>query len=354
MLEVYLVGGLIGALTFLVAAVAFRSLLAVQAIPEVPAASGKGKAPDVLALLPDSESIPSLLASDGVRVKLVSNEPLDDRRVTPPKANDPPPGWLAENWAMHEAVRASDAEWLLVTRGDAVFSPAAIASLVAYARSQRTDLVTAFGRQVALSRGATMALPALAQLLSLVSPIAAVNDPARPNVALAIEECVLVRRDAWNAAGGLKLVAMRDRPWTEFARLLKASGRTIALASGKTLFTVARYPSLAEFRRVWTSVARRFSGGRAALLVLAAAVAAAVNIGPFLLILIGLAGLLLNLPSFLWTMCGVLGLAQAGLLLGVRRLTDPYVDAPAWTLVTQPAAGLALAAVLITAIGADS
>ncbi|MFN8534556.1 MAG: hypothetical protein U0556_13545 [Dehalococcoidia bacterium] len=264
-------------------------------------------------------------------------------------AASPPPGWTARAWAIAEAARGATADWLLITRGDIDWDERAIAGLTAFARERQADLVSLFGRQETTTTAERIVLPVLFQALATVSPLAAVNDPARQNVAVAFEECLLIKRSAWSAVGGLKPVAERDSPWNELARLVKASGRRIVVGSGRPLFLVRHGLTNQALRARWAKALGTVVGNHPGFLQLAALVVLAVNVLPFGWLLLGLLGLFLNPGSIPWTMCGVIGLAQCGVALGIRRWLDRFTTAPAHFLITHPVGGLMVIAILLQA-----
>jgi hypothetical protein len=325
---------LLGALSVLVAVYALRGLAAANSLPE-PTIAGKAKrAPvAVIALGPGVVGLERQAASLAV-LELPA---------------DPPPGWTARNWALAEAARATSAEWLLITTGGTTWRDGALAALVAFANQRQAVLITLFGQQEATTFAERALLPVLLLGLAAASPLGAVNDPARPNVALAFPECLLIRRSVWQAVGGLRLLSGRDEPWFELARLVKASGRTVVAGSGRLVFQSAGGRDWATLRRRWARLLGQVSGGRTALLAAAATVVLAANVLPFGWLLVGSIGLLLNPGAILWTMCGAIGLAQVGLALGARRWVDRFTTAPAPFLITHPVGGLMVVATLLQA-----
>ncbi|GIW08559.1 MAG: hypothetical protein KatS3mg060_3364 [Dehalococcoidia bacterium] len=326
---------LLGALSVLVAGYALRALSAATAIPEPDPATQAKRAPVAAIVL-------------GTSAMGLDRQAASVTRVEPAVA--PPPGWSGRNWALAEAARAARADWLLITTDKTVWQEGSLAGLVAFARGCNVEVVTLFGRQEATTAAERAALPVIALGLAAASPLGAVNDPARPNVALAFPECLLIRRSAWEAIDGLRLVASREEPWFELARLVKASGRPIVAGSGRRLFSVAGGRNWSALCDRWARLIGRVTGGRGGLIVAAAMIVLAVNVLPFAWLAVGSLGLLLNPGSILWTMCGAIGLAQVGVVLGARRWIDRYTSAPAWFLITHPLGGVMVVAILLEAL----
>lgn len=330
-----LVIALLGALSVLVAGYGLRAVSAAGAAPEPELQRPRGVS-----------SVAALALAPGV----AGLERQATSLVVLAEASDPPPGWTTRNWAVAEAARTARADWLLITTGDTRWQDGALASLLRFADERRADVVTLFGRQETATLAERLALPVLLLAFAAASPLDVVNDPNRTTVAIAFPECLLIRRSAWEAVGGLRLLAGRDEPWFELARLLKASGRSVVAGSGRALFLAAggrRWPSL---RDRWAHLFRRVIGGRVGLIVTAALVVLGVNVLPFVWLVGGAIGLLLQPGSILWTMCGAIGLAQTAGVLAARRLVDRFTTAPPACALTHPLGGLMVVAILLASL----
>ncbi|MCS6800361.1 MAG: hypothetical protein RMM58_08015 [Chloroflexota bacterium] len=261
-----------------------------------------------------------------------------------------PPGWTSRTWPLQQAAAAARGEWLLLTTSTTAWRAGALSALVRFARTRQAALVTLFGCQEATTLAERLALPVLLLGLAAANPLAAANAPDRTNVALAFPECLLIRRDVWEAIGGLQLLKGRDEPWFELACLVKASGRPIVVGSGRLLFTAAggrRWPALSDR---WARLFGRVGGGRLGVVAAAAAIVLTVNVLPFGWLLIGGIGLLLNPASILWTMCGAIGLAQTAAVLAARRWIERLTTVPPLFLITHPLGGLMVVAILLASL----
>lgn len=330
-----LVIALLGALSVLVAGYVLRAVSTASAAPE-PELRGKRGASSVavLALTAGVTGLERQVASVTV--------------VRP--ASEPPPGWTARNWAVAETAGAVRADWLLITTGETRWQEGAVAALLRFAVERRADVVTLFGRQETATVAERLALPVLLLALAAASPLAAANDPNRTTVALAFPDCLLIRRSAWEAVGGLRLLAGRDDPWLELTRQVKASGRAVVAGSGRSLVLTAggrRWPAL---RDRWAGLVRRVVGDRPGLVASAVAIVVGVNVLPFVWLLMGALGLLLNPGSILWTMCGAIGVAQTAGVIAARRLVDRSTTAPPVLALTHPLGGLMVVAILLASL----
>jgi hopene-associated glycosyltransferase HpnB len=176
----------------------------------------------------------------GDRFDVVSGRPL-------------PAGWTGKLWAQGQgvefAVKAANApDYLLLTDADIVFTPGALSSLVA--RSEKDGLVlnSLMVRLRCKSFAERMFVPAFVFFFQMLYPFAWVNDPRRTTAAAA-GGCMLVRRDALAAAGGLASIRGALIDDCELAKLLKAHG-PIALTLTDRARSVRAYPALGDIRRM--------------------------------------------------------------------------------------------------------
>jgi hopene-associated glycosyltransferase HpnB len=166
-----------------------------------------------------------------------------------------PPGWAGKVWAMAQGAEAAGAcDFLLFTDADIAFTPGALTALVRAAQADHRALVS----QMALLRADTgwerLIVPAFVYFFAQLYPFRRVNRPGG-RTAAAAGGCMLVRREALAAAGGLE--GIRDARIDDVAlgRLLKrppAGGRCWL---GFTTDVLSRrpYPRLAG---LWDMVAR--------------------------------------------------------------------------------------------------
>jgi len=145
--------------------------------------------PEVAAGLDQADQLSGQLT--GGRLKVIAGRPT-------------PPGWAGKVWAMAQGVRAAgDPEYLLFTDADISFAPGVLGKLVASACGR------ALVSQMALLRSDTPAerllIPAFVYFFAQLYPFRRVNS-RRSASAAAAGGCMLVRREALAAAGGLDRV----------------------------------------------------------------------------------------------------------------------------------------------------
>jgi hopene-associated glycosyltransferase HpnB len=234
--------------------------------------------PEVVAVVPARDeatilpaTLPSLLGQaypGRLRVVLVDDASGDGtaevagrlaaaapRDVTVVRGTEPPDGWAGKVWALQQGIEeAGDAAYLLFTDADVALAPGTLTELVRAAEGDRRDLVSQMALLHAGSGWERALVPAFVWFFAMLYPFRRVNRPGS-RTAAAAGGCVLLRRQALAAAGGL--APMRGALIDDVAlgRLVKrrpGGGRTwLGLATGVT--SRRAYPRLAD---LWAMVAR--------------------------------------------------------------------------------------------------
>jgi hopene-associated glycosyltransferase HpnB len=217
-------------------------------------------------------------------------------------SDGPPAGWAGKVAAMNRGVQAirepgeGEPTYLLFTDADIAHSADSVRRLVGFARNRRLDLVSL----MALLRAETPAergiVPAFVYSFAQLYPFPRVND-ARSRTAAAAGGCMLVRRDALAAAGGLAEIAGARIDDVALGRLIKrsrgAGGGRIWLGLTTDVRSVRPYPRLSD---LWDMIAR--------------SAYTQLRFSPLLLL-----GTLLGL-LVMYAVPPVLGLASLGVVLG--------------------------------------
>lgn len=174
---------------------------------------------------------------------VVANEPLAD-------------GWVGKMWAVNRglaevATVAPNARYVLLTDADIEHDPRNLRRLVAKAEDDGYDLVSLMVRLNCAGAWERLLIPAFVFFFQKLYPFPWVNQQDR-RIAAAAGGCMLVRRTALDAVGGVN--AIRDRLIDDcaLARLLKARGR-IWLGLTSSTRSLRAYGRLAE---IWNMVAR--------------------------------------------------------------------------------------------------
>ncbi|HYT25099.1 MAG TPA: glycosyltransferase [Actinomycetota bacterium] len=175
------------------------------------------------------------------------------------------------------AAAARAGEWLAFVDADVRLAPEALSRLVAAAARSGSAAASPLARPLAGSWWEELLLPDLGlQVAERLDP-GALADPARPDAFLS-GQCLLVRRDAYEAVGGFAAVAGSLVEDVALARRLKAGGYGLAVRLAPGLAAVRMYErpgQLAEglarnLAEVWGGDARAVArqAGRALLAAL--------------------------------------------------------------------------------------
>jgi hopene-associated glycosyltransferase HpnB len=172
-------------------------------------------------------------------------------RLTVLSAPDLPGGWTGKLWAMHcgvghVAALPAPPDYVLFTDADIGYSTEALTALVS--RAQRDGLVlTSLMAQLHCQSFAERALiPAFIFFFKMLYPFAWVNRPEKATAAAA-GGCMLVRRSALQAAGGIPAVCGQLIDDCALGRLLKRQG-PIWLGLTHRARSLRTFRSLGEIR----------------------------------------------------------------------------------------------------------
>jgi hopene-associated glycosyltransferase HpnB len=166
-----------------------------------------------------------------------------------------PEGWAGKLWAVHQGVAyASDTlapEWLLLTDADIWHGPTSLRRLVATAVAGQRDMVSLMARLRVQTGWERLIIPSFVYFFAQLYPFRRVGGGGR--TAAAAGGCVLVRRDALQAAGGVESIRNAVIDDVSLARRLKDHGASIWLGFADDVDSVRPYPELGD---LWRMVAR--------------------------------------------------------------------------------------------------
>jgi hopene-associated glycosyltransferase HpnB len=227
--------------------------------------------PEVVAVIPARDeaehigaTVASLLGQDypgPFRIVLVDDESADGTaeiaraaaqgspRLRLLSGRPTPRGWTGKLWAVAQGVAEAGApEYLLLTDADIVYAPDALSGLVARSLAEGLALNSLMARLRCESLPERFAIPAFVFFFQMLYPFAWVND-ARAKTAAAAGGCMLVRRAALQAAGGIAAVRGALIDDCALATLLKPLG-PIRLSLAERVSSLRRYPDFGEIRRM--------------------------------------------------------------------------------------------------------
>lgn len=162
-----------------------------------------------------------------------------------------PPGWVGKPWALEQGLAAATGEWLLCLDADVRTRPGLVAALLDAAAARSLDLLSLGGRFVC--GGVAEQLLHASMLATLVYRFGPPGRRrrSRPGRAIANGQCMLLRRDRLEAAGGFALAAGHMTDDVALARALAARGWRCELLDGAECFAVRMHAGVAEAWRDW-------------------------------------------------------------------------------------------------------
>ncbi|MDM4720005.1 glycosyltransferase family A protein [Micromonospora sp. WMMA1363] len=177
-----------------------------------------------------------------------------DPRVTLLDGVAPPPGWLGKPHACWQlASRADQAATVLAfVDADVVLTPDAVAAAVGELRAARVTLLSPYPRILVSTAADRLVQPLLQWLWLTFLPLRAMERSARPSLAAAGGQFLVVERTGYTEAGGHAAVADRVLEDVELARAVKRAGGRIALADGSRLAACQMYDDWPQLRDGYT------------------------------------------------------------------------------------------------------
>ena len=258
----------------------------------IPARDEAATIEDCLAAVLDQRGVP------GLRVAVVDDGSTDstadrvagvaDDRVTLIDATPPGPGWLGKpNACAQGAAAAGAADVLVFLDADVRLMPDAVAAAVAVLDDAALDLVSPWPRQLTGSAAERLVQPLQQWLWATLLPLRLAERSPRPSLAAANGQFLVVRRTAYDRAGGHG--AVRDQVIEDVAllRAVKAAGGRGVVVDGSTLAACRMYDGWPAVRDGYTKSLWSAVGGSPAAAVAAAAGLSAVWLLPPLAALTG-------------------------------------------------------------------
>jgi hopene-associated glycosyltransferase HpnB len=175
-------------------------------------------------------------------------------RLTVISGSELPAGWTGKLWAMEQGIRhvqslAEPPGFVLFTDADIAYeAPDAVERLVAGARSRNLVLTSLMVKLRCVSFAERLLVPAFVFFFAKLYPFAWVNDPRRA-IAAAAGGCMLVRREALAAAGGLQAIRGALIDDCALGALLKRQG-AIWLGLTERVVSLRPYPRVDDIRRM--------------------------------------------------------------------------------------------------------
>jgi hopene-associated glycosyltransferase HpnB len=163
-----------------------------------------------------------------------------------------PPGWMGKTWAMNQGVaRACELgspDYFWFTDADIAHSPDNLRRLVMRAVPNRFVLTSLMAKLCCKTPVEHALIPAFVFFFAMLYPFGRVNNP-KAKLAAAAGGCMLARRDALEAAGGIASIRQEIIDDCALARRMKAQG-PIWLGLTNRSQSIRPYETLSDIRRM--------------------------------------------------------------------------------------------------------
>jgi chlorobactene glucosyltransferase len=179
-----------------------------------------------------TDGTPALIDARAPRVRRIDETPLPD-------------GWVGKNWACWTGAQATEGDWLLFVDADVRVHPAAVRTVVAWAKSEGADLATLSPRVEMRSFWERVILPFTIQMILTYFRAPRANRPDS-RAAIANGQFLLIRRSTYMRLGGHEAVRSYVLEDIELARRARAIGAKLRIAHAADLAVTRMYREPAE------------------------------------------------------------------------------------------------------------
>ena len=164
-----------------------------------------------------------------------------------------PPGWTGKTHALHVAAGQAKGEWFWFVDADTRHEPESLSIVLEYARSRGAALASLLPEMRCESFWESVAQPLLGVVLIQNYPLFWANDPKK-SLAFANGQYILIRRDAYLAAGGHEAVRDKFVEDIYLAKAVKEAGLSSRTAIAHGIGSTRMYTSLPQFVRGWSRI----------------------------------------------------------------------------------------------------
>ena len=204
-----------------------------------------------------TDRTPAILAKlrgEDARVRAVATEPL-------------PAGWNGKQWGCERMGQAARGQWLLFTDADVRFTPDCFARALAEAARLDAALLSTVPREETGTLLERLVVPMIHWMLFSWLPMPRMRTTNDPATSAGCGQFLLVRRDAWLAAGGH--AAFRDsmHDGIKLPRNVRRAGFHTDLYDGSDTVSCRMYRSAGETWRGFTKNAYEGLGSPVVLVV---------------------------------------------------------------------------------------
>jgi glycosyltransferase involved in cell wall biosynthesis len=176
-----------------------------------------------------------------------------DPRVRLISIEDLPAGWTGKTHALHVAAGQATGDWFWFVDADTRHEPDSLSIVLEYARMHDAALASLLPEMRCESFWESVAQPLLGVVLIQSYPLFWANDP-RKKLAFANGQYILIRKDAYQLAGGHEAVRDKFVEDIYLAKAVKAVGLSARTAIAHGIGSTRMYTSLPQFVRGWSRI----------------------------------------------------------------------------------------------------
>lgn len=215
----------------------------------------------------ETPAILSRLVQENSRVRAVRVEPLPD-------------GWNGKQHACWRMAHSAKGLWLGFTDADVRFEPATFAAALRQARATRSALISGFPRQQTGTLSESLVVPMIFFILFSYLPFVKMRGSNDASASAGCGQFLLVRRDAYDAAGGHNAFKNSMHDGIKLPRNVRRAGFHSDLVDATDLLSCRMYRG---WRQTWRGFAKNaYEGlGSPALLVFLTAMHALGHVLPW-------------------------------------------------------------------------
>lgn len=174
----------------------------------------------------------------------------ENSRLKVLKAADLPEGWLGKPFALHQAFKVTQGEYLLFTDADPVFKPTALNTAVHVMRERDLDVLTLMPKAEFGSFWERAVQPVIFGFIASLTRFKNVNDPDHRS-AMGFGAFLMFRRSAYEKIGGHEAGKSDVLEDVLIAKRAKGAGLKLFVADAKQLFSIRMYFGLKEIWFGW-------------------------------------------------------------------------------------------------------
>jgi len=176
-----------------------------------------------------------------------------DPRIRLISIEDLPPGWTGKTHALHVAAHQARGEWFWFVDADTRHEPDSLSIVLEYARSHGAEMASLLPEMRCETFWEKVVQPLAGIVLVQNYPLFWANDPRR-KLAFANGQYILIRRDAYDRAGGHEAVRDKFVEDIYLARAVKEAGMSSRTAIAHGIGSTRMYTSLPQLVRGWSRI----------------------------------------------------------------------------------------------------